>query len=213
MAEASKPCAATTKRGAPCKNSAQPGSAYCYVHRNLAVATPIQAPAPAVIPSTHFNELISELNEVMQELRAQIPDYTPPDFSPQALVALLRENLHRFKPEMQLDIVRQLKANLEGTSPKDLVDPETWKGMWYILNYSIGLQSEALKERLSTRLAALPGVATLTDLCSNLEGASPKDLLDVDTWKGAWYILNHSLRHQAGEIKRKLLGQDEGMTG
>ncbi len=145
----------------------------------------------------------------MTELRAHIPDYTPPDFSPQALAALLRENLHHFTPEMQLDIARQLKSNLEGTSPKDLVDPETWQGMWYILNYSIGLQSDALKDRLSNRLAALPGVATWTDLRSNLEGTSPKDLLDVDTWKGAWYILNHSLRHQAGEIKRKLLGEEE----
>jgi len=213
MAEEGKLCAATTKRGAPCKNGAQSGADYCYVHRNLAVAVPAAAapsPADPQTPSAspHFNELVRELNEVMHELHAQIPDYTPPDFSPSALVALLRENLHRFTPEVQLDIARQLKANLEGTSPKDLVDPETWKGMWYILNYSIGLQSEALKDRLATRLAALPGVATLTDLRNNLEGASPKDLLDVDTWKGAWYILNHSLRHQAGEIKRKLLGQE-----
>ncbi|MDQ3248157.1 MAG: hypothetical protein M3Q45_03000 [Chloroflexota bacterium] len=101
---------------------------------------------------------------------------------------------------------RSLKANLEGASAQDLVDPEAWQGMWYVLNYALQTQSTALKAGLSSRLAGLPGVALLADLKGNLAGTSPKDLLDVDTWKGAWYVLNHSLRHGAGEIKRKLLG-------
>lgn len=221
-----KPCAATTKSGEPCKNKAQDGSDYCYVHRALAAQaepkskkkTTKAAPAPQPsVPAAknqaashpQFNELIVELDKLVSDLRAQIPEYAPPPFSPHALVALLKENLHRFTPEMQLDIVSQLKSNLEGTTPQDLVDPETWKGMWYILNYSMQLQSKAISERLSERLSGLPGVAFLSDLKGNLEGTSPKDLLDVDTWKGAWYILNHSLRVQADEVKRKLLGGAE----
>ncbi|MDQ3247982.1 MAG: hypothetical protein M3Q45_02125, partial [Chloroflexota bacterium] len=126
-----KPCAATTKSGAPCKNKAQTDSNYCYTHRNQAVA----ATAPASSASAQFNRLIDELNSLAGELRTQLPDYTPPTFSAGALVSLLRENLHRFTPELQVDLARQLKANLEGTSPQDLVDPETWKGLWYVLNY------------------------------------------------------------------------------
>lgn len=210
MPDERKPCAATTKSGAPCKNKAQPGSDYCYTHRSLAVKTPPPPkPEAASAQSPQFNALLQELDQLVNELRAQIPEYMPPPFSPQALIGLLKENLHRFTPEFQLDIVRQLKSNLEGTTPQDLIDPETWKGMWYILNYSMQTQSKALSEHLYERIAGLPGVALLTDLKHNLEGASPKDLLDLDTWKGAWYILNYSLKAQAEEMKRKLLGGAE----
>src|SRR4051794_1358828 len=103
MTDERKLCAATTKSGAPCKNKAQAGSDYCYVHRNLAVNA---APAPeakrGVAQSAQFHELITELDQLVNEMRAQLPDYTPPAFSPQALIALLKENLHRFTPEMQL---------------------------------------------------------------------------------------------------------------
>lgn len=210
MPDERKPCAATTKSGAPCKNNAQPGSDYCYTHRHLAVkAKPTPTSVAAEAQSAQFSELLHELDSLVNDLRAQIPEYTPPPFSPQALVGLLKENLHRFTPELQLDIVRQLKSNLEGTTPQDLIDPETWKGFWYILNYSMQMQSKALSEQLYERIAGLPGVALLTDLRHNLEGTSPKDLLDIDTWKGAWYILNYSLKAQADEMRRKLLGKEE----
>src|SRR4051812_26119919 len=114
MTDEHKPCAATTKSGAPCKNKALTGSVYCYVHRNLAVK---DAPAPkrkkaiktASTPkmsapaaksegahNTQFHELITELDNLVNEIRTQLPDYTPPPFSPHALVAMLKENLHHF---------------------------------------------------------------------------------------------------------------------
>ena len=74
-----KPCAATTKSGEPCKNKAQDGSDYCYVHRALAAqaepkpkkktakAAPSpqpSAPAAKNQAASHpqFKELIVELD-------------------------------------------------------------------------------------------------------------------------------------------------------
>ncbi|MCB0132921.1 MAG: hypothetical protein KDD78_18800, partial [Caldilineaceae bacterium] len=102
-----------------------------------------------------------------------------------------------------------LKGNLEGTSPKDLVDPDTWKGMWYILNYTTQAQSSAALEKIVNRLSGLPGMALLTDLKGNLEGTSPKEFLDPETWKGMFLIMNYSARATVGDLKRKLMGSDD----
>jgi hypothetical protein len=44
--------------------------------------------------------------------------------------------------------VRQILGTFEGATREDLLDPDTWKGVWYMLNYSLQFQAEQLKERL-----------------------------------------------------------------
>lgn len=229
MTDQPKLCAATTKSGAPCKNKAQPNSDYCYVHRKQTVSAsdkPTKSKSTAKAPPSSARvaakstiktapkpdkhaplaELARELDKVVDEIHAQLPNYTPPPFSPQALITMIKQNSHRFTPELQRDIVNQLKASIDEADPHSLVEPETWKSLWYMLNYSFQAHTSTLREQLADRLSALPGVAQLSDWTSNLEAPSPKELLDADTWKSAWHVLNHSLKEQADELKRKWTG-------
>lgn len=178
---------------------------------STAVATPepsSSSAAKTAQQNAELDRLIQELNALAEELR-RTAQYTPPPFSPQAMAALLKDNVGKFAPNLQVPILSELKQNLEGTKPEDLLNPDTWKGMWYILNYTAHAQSDQLKTKLNERLAQIPGASVLFDLKSSFEGAKPSDFLDINTWKGVAFILDHTLRTQAKEIKKKLLGGEE----
>lgn len=173
-----------------------------------AEAAPVSTPKMSAAQSAELDRLITELNELAEELKKSAK-YTPPPFSPQAMAGLLKENMGKFAPDLQVPILSELKQNLEGTKPEDLLNPDTWKGMWYILNYTAQSQSEQLKSKLTERLSAIPGASVIFDLKSSFEGAKPSDFLDINTWKGVAFILDHTVRTQANEMKKKLLGEDE----
>lgn len=208
-------CAATTKSGQPCRNKARPGSSYCATHQTLAAPDNAGETAPAVAEPTpedsraQLDALMAQLNGIAADIQKEAPTFTPPPFSPSALIALVRDNIERFAPGVRLEIVDELRRNLQGTSPKDLLDPETWKGLWYVLNYTARGQVQQLSDGVLERLMKLPGMAVLSDLKSGLEGASPKDFLDIDTWKGAWIILNAAVQAQVSEVKRRVLGSSD----
>ncbi len=169
---------------------------------------PIGGPFRESRAQASFEILAAELNALAVELQTSIPGYVPPAFTPDGLVALVKSNLERFTPDMQVEILSELRRNLEGTSPRDLIDPDTWKGLWYILNYTVQAQSTAAIESVYARLAALPGMALLSDLKGNLEGTSPKEFLDPETWKGMWMIMNYTIQATAADLKRKLEGEE-----
>lgn len=209
---AGRMCQATTKLGAPCKNRAQEGSKYCAVHRQLSAEPEGQTTAqiaaqPETVQVAQVMSAISGVNQVAEELREAAPAYQPPPYSPQALLELLRHNAEHLADKAP--VLRELRHNLEGTKPEDLVDPETWKGLWYILNYTAQAQSKQTIDAVVERLAKLPGGDTLLLVKNTVENTSPKDLLDIQTWKGAWTILNAVVQAQANEVKRRVLGQGE----
>lgn len=194
-ADTSSQCQATTKSGTRCKNQARPGSTYCHVHARQA------APSAAA--------MAEDLNQVAEQLRAQNPAYQPPPYSPQAMLALLQANLDKLSSKVQIPILTELKNNLQGTKPEDFIDPETWKGLWYVLNYTAQAQSRQTLEKLDELLASVPGGQALIDLRSGLEGASPKDLLDINTWKGAYLIADATVKAQITDLRRRVLGEEE----
>jgi hypothetical protein len=221
MPEEKRRCAAHTKAGHPCKNGALAGSDYCFVHRYLGKAESGETMPPEPAPTTsqavavkpkdvQLDLLINELDALVQELQKRMAGYAPPPFSTPRLLALLQENIERIAPKEQLEILRELQRNLQDASAKDLVDPETWKGLWYILNALTQAQTSTLKESLAGQLASLPGMGMLFQLKGNLEGTSPKELLDVETWKGLWYIVTYTAQLQVQETKRRILGGTEG---
>ena len=75
-------------------------------------------------------------------------------------------------------------------------------------------EPEAQLNLMNSRCAELVAggrerMALAGDLKGNLEGTSPKDLVDPDTWKGMFLIMNYSARATATDLKRKLLGDEE----
>ncbi len=202
MSTEARKCQALTRAGKPCKLPAQTGQDYCHIHQGQA-----SPKRPAVDPQ--FRAVIAELNDLADELQRVVDDYSPPPFTPQGLIALLKQNLHRFSPEARLEIVRELQDNLEGASPRDLLDADTWKGVWTLLNHSVQNQTETMRATMAERLRQLPGGEALADFQGMLEGATPRDFLEPETWKGMWFLLNYSLQNQAREARRRLLGAED----
>lgn len=161
MSEANR-CLATTKSGTRCKNPAQEGSDYCYVHRHLAEIQPQPEPEPAptaAAPETAaelaaIQEVLAELNAIVEDMRRRVPDFTPPPFSPQVMLDWLRDNVDRFTPRP----IKELRDALKEAAAEDFRDPETWKGIWFLITYSIQQESQEMFERISEDAAANPAV-------------------------------------------------------
>ena len=92
-----------------------------------------------------IQRLVNELDGLVERLKATSPGYTPPPYSPQRLIRLLESNIDRFSPEFSSRILEILRSSIN----EDLIDPDTWKGTWYMLNYYLDYQGDKLKRRLS----------------------------------------------------------------
>lgn len=218
MSEETRPCGALTKAGEPCKNNALDGSDYCYVHRNY---SPPAAQAPAETPPAsaktgptsqereEFRRLAAELNALAEQLRAVDARFVPPPLTVEGLGKLLQENIYRFTPQAQREIIDTLRSSFAGTTKEDLLNPETWKGFWFVLNYMAQNQKQEAMEKLNRQLERIPGFALLGDLAAGLKDAKPSDFLEPETWKGLYYILNYSAKTQIEQMKQRILGQDE----
>ncbi len=213
MTEEHQRCLALTKAGSQCKNNVQADSDYCHVHQNYGrenapkVEAEVETQTQAVVVSNQLElqSLLVELNELTRELNKLVPTYAPPDYSPQGMVDLLRGNLDRFTPET----VRELQSSLEGTTLDDFRDIETWKGMWFTLNYLIKLEAAERAGNLAQRLSGLPGVSTITDLKEMLADTPPEEFLKFDTWKGIWFIANYEVQNQAQSLRVRFLGSGD----
>lgn len=242
--------------------------------------------------SRRITRLLKEMDELVEELRTTLPAAGQSPYSPLRMLLLVRDNLSRYTPEVQLrileqfegmtredlmdldtwkgiafmisysaqfqanqarerlnqqmpnplkpdtilravkggldritpDIAKDMASNLEGAAREDLMDPDTWKGMAYLIGYSAQLQATQAKDRLNEQMPdplkpdtifrlfkesldkVTPDVAK--QIVASFEGATKEDLLDPDTWKGVWYMLNYSLHFQAEQMKMRLRGQD-----
>ena len=174
----------------------------------------------AVSPDTaRMEELVSELDGLVSELKSTVPKEGSSPYSPLQMVTMIRENLHKLAPEVQLGILE----SFEGMTIDDLKDIDTWKGMAYMMSYSARFQAGQVKERMNEQLPHpmkpdtvigfmkqnidrfAPEIAK--DLFNNLQGTSKEDLLDPDTWKGMFYMVNYSLQFQAEQLKQRLTGE------
>ena len=262
-------CLATTKAGSRCKITAQEGSNYCHMHQHLAATAPevpeevqVEEPTP-LDPETRrrveeMQAVLAELNALVEEMRQRVPDFTPPTFSPQVMLDWLRANVERFTPSLVKEIGQELKE----ASAEDFRDPDMWKGIWFLITYSIQQESEELFERISreaaanpavkrgkeyleglptiretrerieqvpgvkeTRdfieglpgvkegkkfLASLPGASIVTGLAETIDDAAPKDFLDKDTWSGIWFVVNHSLKTEWEELRKRVRDEEDG---
>jgi 1-acyl-sn-glycerol-3-phosphate acyltransferase len=80
-----------------------------------------------------YRQLVAEVEGLTDRIRALDPTYQPPPFSPRGLVALLEDLLSRFPRDVQLGLVERLRGALS----RETFDPDVWKGVWYMLNYTL----------------------------------------------------------------------------
>lgn len=214
-------CGATTKSGSQCKNYAKPGSVYCHVHQKLA-ETAVQDAGSV----DRLEDLVDELDGLVSDLKttlgteAEARDSSIADY-PLRMLTLIRDTAGRLRPDVQLGMLE----SFEDMTVEDAMDLDTWKGMAYMLSYSARFQAgqardkmnESLPEPLQpdTMMRLLKGnidrftPEAAKELMANFEGASKEDLLDPDTWKGVWYMLNYSLQFQAEQMKQRLIGEGD----
>jgi 1-acyl-sn-glycerol-3-phosphate acyltransferase len=87
----------------------------------------------------------AELDEALKRMQAEAPEYTPPPFSPRALIELLQKNLGKLPPGLRLGVLQRLRESLGG----DMFDVDTWKGIWTMLNFTLEYQGDMLKRRMT----------------------------------------------------------------
>ncbi len=211
MSNEAKPCLAITKSGAPCKRSAMAGSDYCAIHARLSVAVASAAPAPGLVmvDRAELQQLATELNSLADELRRFSPDFSPPAYSPQALRRLLGQVLERLAPGDRLEVLNNIRTTLEGVSIDDLKDVETWKGLWFTLNYLVSTEASKRKDWVMEKLSHMPGLSMATGLKEAIASTPPEEFLNPETWKGIWFVVNYELQNQASTLKKRLLGSTE----
>lgn len=207
-------CTAVTKSGNQCRNNAQPGQTTCHIHAR-------QSPPAAAEPdNSELRQLVNELDTLLADLKKSLPE-GPSPYSPVRFLTALRQNLGNLSPETRLGLLQ----NFEGMTREDLMDLDTWKGMAYMMGYSARFQAGQAREKMNEHLPTplkpdtwinffkrnldkvMPEMAK--DITQNLQGATREDLMDPDTWKGVWYMLDYSLRFQAEQFKQKLTGKGD----
>ena len=138
-------CAAHTKAGEPCKNYAQPDSPFCRVHEDAPVAAAALTPEAEPSEEELRQQLSAEIDKLIGRVQDATPGYAPPPFSPKGLIELIGQNLQRFDPEAAVAMLRKLRGSINS----DLLDIDTWKGIWYVANYALQQQTGMVKRRLT----------------------------------------------------------------
>ncbi|HRQ39355.1 MAG TPA: hypothetical protein PLD25_15720 [Chloroflexota bacterium] len=166
-------------------------------------------------------ELLEELDQLVGELRAAIPEAGADAYSPMFFLSYIRAGMNRLAPDVQLGILE----SFEDMTTEDLMDIDTWKGMAYMAGYSARFQAGQLKDKMNETLPTplqpdttinlvkqvldkfTPEVAK--NIMETLQGATREDLMDPETWKGVWYMLNYSLQFQVNQLRDRVMGEDE----
>lgn len=208
MAEESARCVATTRAGTRCKNRSRPGSDYCHVHLALAESetgppdkTPVAGDRPAEPDEEALRrEMAAEIDDLIEEVRDRSPEFEPPPFSPQAMIALIKQNLDHLPPPMRVDVLVRLR---DAVAHEDRFDVESWQGIWTMIHYWRYRQ-----ETFAQQLGALPFDLPAEQL-KKLATLFSEDLLDPDTWKGLWFMATYSAKYQADVVRRRFTGEYE----
>jgi 1-acyl-sn-glycerol-3-phosphate acyltransferase len=89
--------------------------------------------------------LMGELDALIARVQAMTPDFHAPPFSPRRLLQLIEDNLQHMSPANRLGVLQKLRSAIT----EDAFDVDTWKGLWYMLNYSLRYQADVLKRRVT----------------------------------------------------------------
>ena len=88
-------------------------------------------------------ETAAELEQLRDRLRAQAPEYEPPAFSRQRLMALVDGMAGRLPPDLRISTREQMQRALN----EHVLDPEVWKGLWYVIHYTVQYNVDMVRRR------------------------------------------------------------------
>ena len=190
----------------------------------------------AMAEATPAEAKSNELDALVEKLKAVTPaTLTDSQYSPVGLITLLQE----YFPKLPADLQARIMDLFQGMDPKDLVSVETWKGVVTMVLYSAKAQAEQVTEMVDSVLpdplkssnllglfqgavdkytpSVVKGAASsaremasgLGAMASNLEGVSAEDLVDPETWKGLYFMLDYGLRAQVTVLKERITGGEE----
>lgn len=91
-----------------------------------------------------LQRLVNDLDSLVAKLRLMTPGYSPPPYSAQRLRTFISENLDGLTADFDAGILESVRKSIN----EDLLDPDTWRGLWYMLNYYAEYQGDFLKRRL-----------------------------------------------------------------
>ena len=86
-----------------------------------------------------------QAGQVRGKVSETINQVVPEPVQPGRLWQMGKSGLSRITP----DFAKQVLSTFQGATREDLMDPNTWKGVWYMITYSLQFQAEQLKQRLS----------------------------------------------------------------
>lgn len=156
-------CKALTRKGDPCKNLAFADTDYCYRHQSLASTetTDITVTEMETETFTEFDvegeiseqtlreqllqQFFQQLNNLAERIQAITPNYVPPIFSSKRLQELFKKGAKEVSSRLPDGMLEQLQNALG----EDLFDPDTWRGLWYVFNYTIDYQRDLIKRRFT----------------------------------------------------------------
>jgi hypothetical protein len=187
--------------------------------------------AASTAEAEQLRALIDQLNARVDELQQATGQQATGEaaiYSPGRLLILVRDNVQKLTPEMQLDVLR----NFQGMSAEDFLDIETWKGLAYMMTYSARFQAGQVRGKVSDTINQVvpepiqpgrlwrwgkSGLERITpdiakQILSTFQGATREDLLDPNTWKGVWYMITYSLQFQAEQLKQRLSAANESSS-
>lgn len=98
---------------------------------------------------------------------------------------------------MRVDLLYRLRDSVSS----EQFNMETWQSTWYLMHYWKHFQNRAIESGLGARLASLAGKPL-----QQLQQRIPAELFDLDTLKGAWFMVSYSVQYQADIIKRRMTG-------
>jgi 1-acyl-sn-glycerol-3-phosphate acyltransferase len=162
-------CQALTQNGQPCKKYAIPGSDYCGIHNRARIHNrlqsgnghgsepePVEEPVADAVPEEPLKtaeaptsdgdlqkRLIAEVDRLIERVEKLTPGFKAPPFSLQGLVDLINKNLAAISPDLSLDLLKKIRTALG----EDVLNIETLKGLWTMLNSTLQYQGDVLKRR------------------------------------------------------------------
>lgn len=96
-------------------------------------------------PEELRTRLATELDGLIDRFRKIEPEYEPPAFTPKNVASFLEENLQNVNPGIRLELLQRIRRALT----EDVFDLDTWKGAWYLANYTVSSQLDVIKRRFT----------------------------------------------------------------